>query len=177
MKKFLAVVLSMMMVLSVTFGTAVVAFAAPTIASQETTKKVVKPSVTVNGNASSDVEIEVDENDPNKIVFNYNGDGNLTGWNFYDADGNLLVEGVDYDVVYDGNTATVTVLSEIDVIVADAIVEDEENPEEPEEPTETTKPNKGNESPATGAMGLAGLAVAGAGVAILTAVKRKADAE
>lgn len=172
MKKFLAIVISLVMVLSVSFGTATVAFAAETIGSQQSTKKTVKPSVTVNGNTTSDVEIDVDENDPNKIVFTYTGDGDVTGWNFYDAEGNLLVEGVDYTVVYDGASATVTVLADIEEIVADVIVDNGEEPSKP-----TTKPNNNNESPATGAMGFTGLAAAGVGVAILTALKKKADAE
>lgn len=170
MKKILAIVLSIVMVLSVGFSSVIVA-SATTIASQETTKKKVKPSVTVNGSTTSDIAVQLDDNDPNKIIFTYSGDGNLTGWNFYDGNGNLLTEGVDYEVVYDENMATVTVLVLVDEIVADAIVEGEE-----EKPT-NTKPNKDNESPNTGAMGLTGLAVAGAGVAVLAAMKRKSDAE
>lgn len=172
MKKFLAVILSVMMVLSVGL-TSVVAFAAPaTIESQETTKKPIIPSVTVNGNKNPDVSYDYDESNPNKIIFTYTGDGDLNGWNFYDGNGNLLVEGVDYTVVYDGNSAIVTILGDIEKIQADCIVKDDDV-----NPTKPTKPNHNNESPNTGAMGLTGLAVAGAGVAILTAVKRKSDAE
>lgn len=183
MKKLLAVVLSVMMVVALGFSTSVVAFAAQdvlSVNSQQTTQKKVKPSVTVNGNTTTEVEIEVDEQDPNKIVFTYTGDGEIQGWNFYDGDGNLLVEGEDYTVVFDGNSAIVTVINpDIDEIIADADVDNGETPDEPttEPTTDTTKPNKKPTSPDTGAIGATGLAVAGAGVAILAAMKRKSDAE
>lgn len=182
MKKFLAIVLSVMMVLSVGFSSVVASAAQTTIESQETTKKRVQAHVTVNGNTTSDITIDVDENDPNKITVTYTGDGELTGWNVYDADGNLLVEGVDYKIVMDGDVATITVLTDIDEIYVDAIIADETTePTKPEDTTdgttEPTKPNKDNESPNTGAIGLTGLAVAGAGAAILAAMKRKSDAE
>ena len=171
MKKFLAVIMAVMLVVSFGVSSTIVASAADTtIGSQQTTKKRVKPSATVNGGKTSDVEIDYDD-DSNSITFTYTGDGDLEGWNFYDGDGNLLAENVDYTVVYDGNSAIVTVInSDIDEVVANALVKgvDSEG---------TTKKPGSSTSPDTGAMGLTGLAVAGAGVAVLAAIKRKSDAE
>lgn len=210
MKKLVSILLSVVMVVALGFSTSVVAMAEDDVllyenqettmaeddvllyGSQETTRRVIKPSVTVNGNTTNDVSIDYDEADPNKITFTYDGTANLVGWEFYDAEGNLLVEGEDYEVIYDGDQAIVTVINdEITAIVANAIVEEEsttpsETTTTPGETTTTpgetttettTKPNKGPESPDTGAVAGTGLAVAGAGVAILAALKRKHDAE
>lgn len=170
MKKFLAIVVSVMMVLSVGFSSAIVASAATSYQSNQTTPDTIQTSATVNGAATADIKVKVDPNNPKKVTFKYTGTGTVNKWNFYDGNGALLTEGVDYTVVVDPNTATVTVVSNVEKIVADAIIGSAK-------PVKPTKPNKGNQSPNTGAMGLTGLAVAGAGVAVLTAMKRKSDAE
>lgn len=195
MKKLVSILLSVVMVVVLGFSTSVVAMAEDDVliyGSQVTTRRVIKPSVTVNGNTTNDVSIDYDEADPNKITFTYEGTADLVGWEFYDADGNLLVEGVDYEVIYDGDQAIVTIINdEITEVIANAIVEEEtttpgETTTTPGETTTTpgetttettTKPNKGPESPDTGAVAGTGLAVAAAGVAILAALKRKHDAE
>lgn len=168
MKKFISVVLSVIMAVSVMAIATVPAMAA--VSPQSTThSRVVSGSV--NGSTSNDISYVVDANDPSKITFTYNGDGNLTGWEFPG-----LELGVDYEIVSeDGNTITILLLDEEIDVVANATVD------LGEDTTETTKkPGKtdnGGTSPNTGAMTAAGIAVAGAGVAILAALKKDEDAE
>lgn len=172
MKKFISVVLSMIMAVSVMAMATIPAMAA--VSPQSTTHaRVIGGSV--NGSTSNDITYIADANDPNKITFTYNGDGNLTGWEFPG-----LELGVDYEIISeDGNTITILLLDkEIDV-VANAIVDfgEGDTTKPAEDTTKPAKPDKGETSPNTGAMTATGIAVAGAGIAILAALKKNEDAE
>ena len=164
MKKIISVMLSLVMLVSAS-AVAVNAFAA--VESQQTTKKTTNISGEVNGVVSGDVTYTPDDDDPAKITFTYEGDGTLEGWDFEG-----MVEGVDYQIISeDGNSITIELLNGFDGdIIANALVEDEE---------ETTKKSgkKKGKSPKTGAVTATGLAVAGAGAAILLALRKKEDAE
>lgn len=176
MKKLLSILLSVIMALSCGLATTSIAYAG-TVKSPSQTETEIEIEITVNGGSTTDVDYEVDPDDPSKITFTYTGDGDFSGWNFYDKDGNLLVEGVDYEIVYDDGNGTITVIFADDITFARAdadVIEEQEPTTEPEKPTE---PNKKPDSPKTGAASAAGLAVAGAGAAILLALRKKSDAE
>lgn len=174
MKKFISIVLSMIMAVSVMTMATIPAFAAKQVVSPQSTTHNRVINGTVNGSTSSDVTYTPDSSDPNKVTFNYNGNGDLIGWEFPG-----LVEGVDYEVVSrDGDSITIRILNEDADVIANAVVEDKDGGDT----TATTKkkPGKtdnGSTSPKTGAMTAAGIAVAGAGFAILAALKKDEDAE
>lgn len=161
MKKFISVVISVLMAVSVMTMATVPAMAAQ---SPQSTTHARVISTEVNGTASTEVTYSPDATNPNKITLTYTGSSTVNGWEFPG-----LVEGVDYEILSEsGNSITIIMLNEEVDVTANALVDEEE---------ETTKPNKkpdnGNTSPNTGAMTAAGIAVAGAGVAILAALKKK----
>ncbi len=170
MKKIISIVISLVMVVSVFAVSAVPAMAKTVISPSETTTQKTNINVQVNGSSSTDVTYERDPEDPNKITFTYNGDGELIGWEFPG-----MVEGQDYEIISeDGNSITILVNEDYDGdVTANAIVKTDEG-------KTTEKPSKVDgsaKSPKTGAMTATGLAAAGAGVAILAVLKKKNDAE
>lgn len=173
MKKVLSVILSVIMAFSVFAVSATTAMAA--VGSIESTSKKNNIIVEVNGQTTTDVVFEVDPNDPNKITFTYTGDGELIGWEFN------ITEGQQYEVISEeGNSITILLINGYDgEVIARAIIKTNEGGEGEETTKKTVKPNsnKGDKSPKTGVAAASGLAVAGAGVAILTALKKKNDAE
>ncbi len=171
MKKLLSIILSLVMMVSV--GALSVTAFAETVGSIETTEPVTKNKIIpqVNGNNSNDVTWEWVSENPKQIKFTYTGDGTLESWDFGD-----LEEGVDYKVIDEGdNTITIELLDQNydGDIIANAVVDEEE--EETTKAGTTTKQNKSQTSPKTGAAAAAGIAAMGAGVAILTALKKKED--
>jgi hypothetical protein len=168
MKKLLSIVLSVMMIFALG-STTMVAMAA-TVQSYESTTKASTISGQVNGQTSSNITYERDPEDPNKITFTYNGDGDITGWEFPGME-----EGVDYQVLdEDGNTITIELLNGYDGDVVANVLVDEEG-ETAEKTTKKSTTGKST-SPNTGAVSATGLAVAGVGVAVLAAIKKN-DAE
>lgn len=164
MKKILSVILSLVMLLSVGAAT-FSAFAA--VGSIESTTKQNKIILEVNGKTSTDVSYERDPENPRKITFTYDGDGELIGWEFPGME-----EGVDYEIIKEkGNFITILVYeSYTGDVVANAIVKEATT-------KETTKKSKKKKSPKTGAASAAGIIAMGAGAAVLTALKKKEDAE
>ena len=165
MKKFLSIILSVIMVFSVGLASTSVAMA-KTYSSQETKKPGYSTiKVEVNGKPSTDVTYDVDKSNSNKVSFKYNGDGELLGWEFPN-----MTEGKDYTIISEeGNTITILV-SEDGVVTANAIVK--------QAGSNSTKPNKNSKSPKTGAVTATGLGLTGAGAALLLALKKKdEDAE
>lgn len=182
MKKILSIVLSLAMVFAVMAVSAIPAMA--DVASPTATiAQDRKPILEVNGSASgTDITYTVDPTNPNKVTFEYNGDGTLVGWENNLTDDFGFVEGTDYEAVFnEDGTYTVTFISKeaieawnSDTVVINALVEFDEDT------TATTgKPNGGHQSPPTGAPTsaiAATVAVAGAGFAVLAAAKKR-DAE
>ncbi len=187
MKKVLSIILSLVMAVSVgMLATPVFAV----VGSQETTAPITHNKIIpqVNGKDDGSVKYDWVSDDPKQIKFTYDGDGTLEDWEFGD-----LEEGVDYKVIdRDGNTITIELMDATydGDIIANAIVDEEEEEEstteeeEEEEEDETTttqqsptttQRNEGTVSPKTGATAAAGIAALGAGVAILTAIKKKED--
>lgn len=174
MKKFLSVVLSLMMVLSVGLGATSVMAATAINGSQETTEQgedVVIAGVRVNGKNSSKVTYKKDATNKRIVTFTYEGSGTVDAWEYYDENDKLLVEGKDYIVLEKTENSIKVQFVEVfkgkvfaDVAVTGA---DDDDPGH----------NGGNKSPATGAIAASGLAVAGLGVAVLASMKRKNDAE
>lgn len=177
MKKILSVLLAVMMTVSVFAVTAVPAMAA--MSPTGTTAAPSNPKLEVNGGTTTtDITFTPDSNDSNKITFEYVGEGTLTGWeNNMAALG--FAEGTDYTVVENSDgSLTITFISndaqdayETGKLTVNALVEDA--------PAKTTEKNNANKSPNTGIATsvIAGsVAVAGAGLAVLSATKKK-DAE
>lgn len=160
MKKILSVVLSVVMLICAS-SVATVAFA-ENVNSIESTTKANKITVEVNGNETTDVIYEKDPEDPTKITFTYTGDGELEGWEFPG-----MTEGEDYIIISEeGDSITIQLINgyEGDVI-ANAIVK--------ESTTKKKKHNDDRKSPKTGAVTAGAVAVAGAGVAVLAALKKR----
>ncbi|MGN0528704.1 MAG: hypothetical protein ACI4IE_06180 [Eubacterium sp.] len=165
MKKLISVVLSLIMAMSVCAACVIPAMAADTVLSPSDTTKRTTINVEVNGSTSDDVSYEKDPENDSEITFTYDGDGKLIGWEFPG-----LEEGVDYEIVsQEGNSITIRLLDDIENVTANAIVEYKGTTKA------TTKKSDKSKSPATGAVTGSGLAVAGAGVAILAALKKKSD--
>lgn len=164
MKKFISVLLSVMMMISVG-AISVMPVMAETINSEEPFTPIVITGQ-VNGNVSNDVSFEVSPADPMEYTFNYTGSDEFLGWAF---DG--LVEGVDYVVIdEDGTEITIklTAAASGKDVIANALTKSAQ----PGKPAKPSKPDDSGKSPSTGA-GLVGIAVAGAGVALLAASKKK----
>ena len=116
------------------------------------------------------MDYEVDPTDPTKISFTYTGNGDFQNWQFPG-----MTEGKDYKVIsVDGNTITIQLINgyEGDVI-GNAIVKFEDETTTKKAP----RKDKKSRSPKTGATMATGLALAGAGAAVLAAMKKKQDAE
>lgn len=167
MKKLISVVLSLIMAMSVCAACVIPVMAADTVLSPSDTTKRTTINVEVNGSTSNDVSYEKDPENDSEITFTYDGDGELIGWEFPG-----LEEGVDYEIIsQDGNSITIRLLDdELSDVTANAIVKYDGKTTKA-----TTKKSDKSKSPATGAVTGSGLAVAGAGVAILAALKKKSD--
>lgn len=167
MKKFISVLLSVMMMISVG-AISVMPVMAATVSSEEPFAPIVITGQ-VNGNVSNDVSFEVSPADPMEYTFSYTGNEEFLGWAFEG-----LVEGADYTVISEeGTTITIqlTAAASGKDVIANALTRSATEPEE-EEPTKPSKPDDSGKSPSTGA-GLAGIAVAGAGIVLLAASKKK----
>lgn len=165
MKKIITILLSIAMLFSVGMGTTV-AMAKDPIISPETTAKTIIIKVTLNGETSHNTSYDRDKNNPNIITFTYTGSGQLVGWDFPDGE-----EGVDFEIIsQEGNSITIKVLPNYkgERIWANAI--DEFSEDETKQST-TVKKDNGTKSPKTGAT--AGIGLAGAGLAILLATKKR----
>lgn len=183
MKKLISMVLSLVMVAAMALCTVPV-MAKDVISPTATTAQNKKPILEVNGSGTdTDITYTVDPTNPNKVTFEYNGDGTLVGWETNLTDELGLVEGTDYETQFnEDGSFTVTFISEEaisawdeGIVKVNALVEyDEESTTKP-----SAKPNDSNKSPGTGAPTsaiAATVAVAGAGFAVLAATKKR-DAE
>lgn len=173
MKKILTILLALAMVFSVGMSTTT-AMAKDPIISPETTVKNIVIKVTLNGETSNHTSFKPDPNNPNIITFTYTGDGILVGWEYIDG-----VEGVDYIILsQDENSITIQILPAYkgETIWMNAIDEypDESTTKDDKKPTDkstTVKKDDSTKSPNTGAA--TGLGIAGAGLAILIATRKK----
>lgn len=172
MKKIISLVLSLVMAISVGAMATIPAMAKDVVSPHSTTKAV-DISTKVNGSTSKDITFNRDKNDENVITFTYNGSGNLTGWEFPG-----MKEGKDYVVTSEeGNSITIELINGYDgKVVANALVDNGSETTKGNEGT-TKKTDKKSTSPKTGAVSAAGIAVAGAGVAMLAALKKKSSDE
>lgn len=172
MKKIISLVLSLVMAISVGAMATIPAMAKDVVSPHSTTKAV-DISTKVNGSTSKDITYNRDKNDENVITFTYNGNGNLTGWEFPG-----MKEGKDYVVTSEeGNSITIELINGYDgKVVANALVDNGSETTKGNKET-TKKTDKKSTSPKTGAVSAAGIAVAGAGVAMLAALKKKSSDE
>lgn len=175
MKKLLSVLLAVMMAFAAVSVTTVSALAADTtVASPEVTTVTIEKIGYVNGVASRLVSYYAAESDPTRITFTYTGSGKLLGWEFPE-----LTENQEYEVVTEeGNSITVQLINGYNGrVIANAIVEENGTTGTAEVTEATTaKKSESSESPATGSAAAAGIALAGAGAAVLFALRKK-DAE
>lgn len=166
MKKLISIILSVMMVLSLG-ALSVMPVMAATVSSEEP----VNPGVVsgqVNGQNSNDVTFVVSPANPMEYTFTYGGNYEFLGWEF-----NGLETG-DYNVVSEnGKTITIqlTASGANKSFVANAKVNAPTTPTTPTTPSTGDKDTSGK-SPSTG-VAIGGIAVAGAGVAMLAALKKR----
>lgn len=172
MKKLISVLLSIMMIVAVGAMSVVPAMAANssniTVGSGDQTFTA---SGAVNGQlTTSDVTIKVSDSDSYEVRFDYVGKEEFLRWEI------IGLEEGEYTIVKkEGTTLIIKVNPSVAAakreFTANAITKKSANS------GSTTKPSTGNTdksgtSPSTGAS-VAGVAVAGAGVALLTALKKK----
>lgn len=168
MKKLVSVLLSIMMVVAVGAMSVVPAMAATssniTVGSGDQTFTA---SGAVNGQpTTSDVTIKVSDSDSYEVRFDYAGKDEFIGWEI------IGLEEGEYTIVKKEGT---TLIIKVDPSVAatkreftaNAITKKSAN-----SGSTTGNTDKSGTSPSTGAS-VAGVAVAGAGVALLTALKKK----
>lgn len=168
MKKLVSVLLSIMMVVAVGAMSVVPAMAATssniTVGSGDQTFTA---SGAVNGQpTTSDVTIKVSDSDSYEVRFDYVGKDEFIGWEI------IGLEKGEYTIVKKEGT---TLIIKVDPSVAatkreftaNAITKKSAN-----SGSTTGNTDKSGTSPSTGAS-VAGVAVAGAGVALLTALKKK----
>lgn len=168
MKKLVSVLLSIMMVVAVGAMSVVPAMAATssniTVGSGDQTFTA---SGAVNGQpTTSDVTIKVSDSDSYEVRFDYVGKDEFIGWEI------IGLEEGEYTIVKKEGT---TLIIKVDPSVAatkreftaNAITKKSAN-----SGSTTGNTDKSGTSPSTGAS-VAGVAVAGAGVALLTALKKK----
>lgn len=170
MKKLVSVLLSVMMIMAVGAMSVVPAMAASSTITVGSGDQTFTASGSVNGQPSSDVVPKVDENNKLEIRFDYVGKDELIDWEI------IGLEDGEYTIVKkEGNTLIIRVDASVAAakkdFTANAITKKTSGS------TDTTKPSKdntdkGSTSPSTGAS-VAGIAAAGAGVALLTALKKK----
>ena len=172
MKKLISVLLSIMMIVAVGAMSVVPAMAANssniTVGSGDQTFTA---SGAVNGQlTTSDVTIRVSDSDSYEVRFDYVGKEEFLRWEI------IGLEEGEYTIVKKEGT---TLIIKVNPSVAEAKREFTANAitKKSANSGSTTKPSTGNTdksgtSPSTGAS-VAGVAVAGAGVALLTALKKK----
>ena len=172
MKKLISVLLSIMMIVAVGAMSVVPAMAANssniTVGSGDQTFTA---SGAVNGQlTTSDVTIRVSDSDSYEVRFDYVGKDEFLRWEI------IGLEEGEYTIVKKEGT---TLIIKVNPSVAEAKREFTANAitKKSANSGSTTKPSTGNTdksgtSPSTGAS-VAGVAVAGAGVALLTALKKK----
>lgn len=172
MKKLISVLLSIMMIVAVGAMSVVPAMAANssniTVGSGDQTFTA---SGAVNGQlTTSDVTIKVSDSDSYEVRFDYVGKEEFLRWEI------IGLEEGEYTIVKKEGT---TLIIKVNPSVAEAKREFTANAitKKSANSGSTTKPSTGNTdksgtSPSTGAS-VAGVAVAGAGVALLTALKKK----
>lgn len=169
MKKILSIMLSIVMAVSVC-AVATIPAMAVTVNSKNDITQPSNIKVEVNGGTTTDVTFKEDTTDPSKITFTYDGKGKLEGWDF-----SGLVKGTDYDIVsQDANSITIVLLNgktakDIAVTANATVAMDEETTKK-----KVKDKDKGSKSPKTGAT-MGGALVAGAGVAMLAALKKKSE--
>ena len=146
-----------------------------------------KVKTTVNGKERQGVTYKINASKPNEVTFTYNGKGTLKSWS--DNLSSLgLVEGTDYTItVNKDGSETISFISRKAVtawnngsVVVNAVVDFDEATtkasKESKEKTTKAKKNTSSKSPATGASSAVlagGVAAAGAGIAVLAAMKKK----
>lgn len=164
MKKFISIIMSIMMVLSLGAITVM-----PVMAATVSSEEPVNPGVVtgqVNGQNSNDVSFVVSPANPMEFTFTYGGNYEFLGWEF-----NGLETG-DYTVVSE-NGKTITIQLTASGATKNFVANAKVNAPAPT-PTPTPTPDKDDtsKSPSTG-VAMGGIAVAGAGVAMLAALKKK----
>ncbi len=160
MKKILSIILSALMAFSACTITALSASAAVVSPGGETS--VLDIDTTVNGVVSTEVTFSKDPSNPYLITFTYTGNGVLEGWSFVPENVKVIKE--------EGKSVTVEVDPSVEKVIANAIVKGVT--------PETTVPSENETtSPSTGAVALSSLAITGAGIAALSVLKKKNDAE
>lgn len=189
MKKILSIMLAAVMAVSALVVSALPVMAEDVLSPTASTAVDKKPTLQVNGvTTTTDVTYAADPEDSNVITFTYIGDGDITGWETNLAELGF-VEGEDYLITEnEDGTLTITLISDEAIaawkngdFVINTLVDfgEEEEATAPSSSPATTKPNTSAKSPSTGASTavIAGtVAAAGAGIAVLAALKKR-DAE
>lgn len=183
MKKIISVIVATMMAISM-FAVTVPAMAENVSSPAAVTIADGKVKTTVNGKERQGVTYKINVSKPNEVTFTYNGKGTLKSWS--DNLSSLgLVEGTDYTItVNKDGSETISFISQKAItawnngsVVVNAVVDfDETTTKASKEKTTKAKKNSSSKSPATGASSTVlagGVAAAGAGIAVLAAMKKK----
>lgn len=178
MKKIISVLVAVIMAVSAFAATMIPAMAAETVKSPSATIQTdKKPDFEVNGSTSNDVKYTTDE-DSSTIHVEYTGEGSVTEWenNLEDLG---LIEGVDFIITKNADgSIDIKLLTNkaINVWNSGSVII---NAKVPGAGGSSAKPDSSNKSPNTGvstSVIAGGVAVAGAGIAVISAMKKR-DAE
>lgn len=187
MKKLLSVVLAAIMTVSVFALSVIPAMAEDVTVNSPTASTAVskKPTLMVNGTVTvTDITYSADRGTITSVTFTYVGEGTLTGWE-HNLEELGLLDGSDYTVTYnEDGSLTIDFISEEaneewddGEVVVNALVDFGEGTTAVT--SVTTKKNDSSKAPATGmsaSLAAGSVAVVCAGIAVLTAAKKK-DAE
>lgn len=168
MKRICSFVVAVIMMLSTCFASAIPTFAAGYVGSIETTGKSIIIEVTVNNEDSIYGTYETVDNPIYSVVvdFSYTGEDPLSYWEVPD-----LIEGVDYVIIdEEGNNIKIGIINpSVDVIWANAITGNVGTTKKPN----SVEVDKNHKSPNTGVGFASVFVVAGAGILVACARKKK----
>ena len=168
MKRICSFVVAVIMMLSTCFASAIPTFAADYVGSIETTGKPIIIEVTVNNKDSIHGTYETIDNPIYSVVvdFSYTGEDPLDYWEVPD-----LTEGVDYVIIdEEGNNIKIGIINpSVDVIWANAVTGKVGTTKKPN----SVEVDKNHKSPNTGVGFASVFVVAGAGILVACARKKK----
>lgn len=194
MKKIIAIIVSAVMAFSAVAATSVTAMAANVSSPAAKTLQNDKVTITVNGENRQGGTYKVGTTDTKEVTFSYNGEGTLTGWKdnleslglvagtdftrTNNADGTYTIKFITDKAIDIWNSGTVIVDAVVDFGDETTTTEVPDSEENDETTTSKAKKNTSSKSPSTGVSTslVAGtVAAAGAGFAVLAAMKKKED--
>lgn len=168
MKRITGFGVAVIMIISICFASAIPTFAADYVGSIETTRKPIIIEVTVNNKESIHGTYETVDNPIYTVVvdFSYTGEDPLKYWEVPD-----LTEGVDYVIIdEEGTNIKIGIINpDVEIIWANAVTGNVSTTKKPN----TVEKDENRKSPNTGVGFTSAFVIAGAGILVACARKKK----